>query len=255
MIRSITTALASLAAATLMISCAGEDITNIRTEYDSALLDADGVDEEAAAPMYLTGLGDRICELKFDYVKKKGADFEVVASDKVSDNAARSGFGRGCLNFCIASFDALRKENTKNNVSILVKSCKFSDNADKVAAGIGKPLSPVASKDLADKNRGVCKVVGSAGVIHFMNNALTKAECKAECSSRDATNPHRKCEFKGDVFHKYPKKYCEIKGSGGKLHYGKNVRQFICRSECAARDKTNPQRQCKFGDKVFRPHP
>lgn len=233
----------------ITFSCAGDpEVINERT-VNPALLGAEGLDEDLSAPLSLAGLGDRVCKLHYSFVKKKGTDFEVIAEDSISDNAKRSGFGRGCMNFCIATFDALRAENEKKGVSVLIKNCKFTGNPVAVAKAVD-PIAPVAAPvNVADLDKGICKILGGAHNLLYNEN-VTENKCKTECDLRNEANPQRRCEYKGKVFRKHPKATCSIVGRAGKIHYQNDVRRFICRSECNARELTNPYRTCLWGTEV-----
>jgi hypothetical protein len=247
----------------VMVGCQGQEPSSIRTVVNPALLGAQGIDEELSAPLSLAGLGDRVCVLKYSFVKKKGADFDLIANDQLSDNSKRAGFGRGCMNFCIAAFDQLREKNEeeKKGISVLIRSCKFTGNDARIASATS-PLIPVAgaasaavaSEDVATSKRGFCKIVGGAHKLLLGEIAL-EDECKTQCDLRSESNPNRRCAWKDNVFRKHPKNFCTIQGSGGKIHYNKKVRKFICRSECKAREVSNPQRSCEWGDELLRDHP
>ena len=252
---------AILSAAVFFVGCQGETVTELRTEINPALLGAQGIDEELSAPMFLAGLGDRVCVLNYSYVKKKGTDFELIAEDKVTDNAKRPGFGRGCMNFCIAAFDELRKKNEEKGLSVLIRNCKFSGNEAKVAKATDPLLSKeeaaataVASEDIATAKRGFCKIVGGAHNLLY-GEISSEDDCKMQCDMRNESNPQRRCSWKDNVFHKHPKEFCTIQGIAGKVHYNKKVRRFICRSECNAREVSNPYRSCKWGSELLRDHP
>lgn len=239
----------------LIIACQGETTQRetAQIEVNPALLGAEGLDEEESAPLMLTGLGDRVCILRYAYVEKKGTDFEVIANDSVSDNSKRPGFGRGCMNFCVASFDALREKNEAEGRSILIRNCVFSANEEKVEKA-DQPMQKEAVKEFEDAKNGMCKIVGGAHNL-ILGEIMKEDACKAECDSREQANPQRRCSFKGEVFRKHPKKFCTIQGIAGKIHYNKKVRKFICRAECKAREVSNPKRSCEWGDDLLRDHP
>ncbi|MEN9825227.1 MAG: hypothetical protein RI953_972 [Pseudomonadota bacterium] len=245
------------------------------------------LDEDEIAPLGLTGLGDRVCRLSFSFVKKDAAgNYSVVGDGTTTDGLARTGFGRGCVNFCLTTFDELMKVNAANNVQILVKSCQFADmassasapqpapSATPVSSASASPTPPPASAPqtaptsassatatptaaataspkptatvVAAAEEKRCKIEGGAGDLLFAEKK-SRADCVTECSKRDASNPQRSCEWGSEVLRKHPKNQCIIRGGAGKQLYQQSTTRFQCRMECSSRSQSNPNRSCLWG--------
>lgn len=202
------------------------------TESKPAAGEREFADE--AASLGLTGQGDRICRLDYSLVKKDAkGNYSVVGQSSATDNTPRTGFGRGCLNYCVAAFNDLMKTNQPNGVEILVRSCQFALTAQ---PAVSKFNSTVDS----------CKVIQADQKVIFAESK-TRAECVTECANREATNPGRRCEWGAEVLRAHPVNQCVIRGAAGRLHYQQSTTRFNCRTECAARAGTNPNRSCLWG--------
>ena len=184
--------------------------------------------------MGLAGMGDRICRLNFDLVKKDAAgNYSVVGNGTNTDNLSRTGFGRGCLNFCVAAFDELMKVNKPNGIEILVKDCSFGQTATPAISTFQSTLKS-------------CKVIQADQKV-ILAASKTRQECLTECSNREQTNPGRRCEWGTEVLRAHPLNQCVIRGGAGKMLFQGSVTRFNCSTECKARSQTNPLRTCNWG--------
>ncbi|MEY4064703.1 MAG: hypothetical protein RIR26_911 [Pseudomonadota bacterium] len=253
-----------------IVSCgptANKNHLNAETHTASAKSSSDDLNEEEQAPLGLTGLADRVCRLNYSFVKKSAdGNYSVVGDGSTSDGVPRGGYGRGCINFCLVTFDELTKNNAPNGVEILVKGCQFvtgaapasaqaapsssaipakaeSKNAAAAAQAAAAP-SPAATEFQSKKE--ACKVVQVDQVVIFAEQR-TRSECASECDSRAQTNPQRRCEWGTEVLRQHPTNQCILRGGAGKLLYQQTVTRFQCRMECKARETTNPNRSCLWG--------
>lgn len=251
--------------ASIMAACQGEQIVDdMRTVQATGYVEDTNIEDLEIAPMYLAGLGERVCKLSYSYVKKDASgNFSKIVDHEVSDNITRSGFGRGCLNWCVSAFDQLKTANAGKR-NILIKNCKFTGNKDIVAnVSTTSPAPDVLDKAKPEFKEakmaaiGVCKVIGGAGNLISKLKDVDKPTCKTECKSKNATNPERRCEFKGEIFRAHPKKYCEVRGLSGKLHFDANLKRFDCRASCKewVKGKGKAKAQCKWGNEILRAHP
>lgn len=218
----------------LVISCGPTGNMNQTASTESNLADSEAFSSEESATLGLAGQGDRICRLDYSFVKKDAkGNYSKVGDGSTTDNLPRTGFGRGCLNFCVATFDELMKNNQPNGVEILIKGCQFAQTA-----------TPAASK--FQTTLDACKVVQADQKVIFAENK-TRAECVTECAKFEGTNPSRRCEWGAEVLRAHPLNACNIRGAAGKQLYQANVTRFQCRMECKARAQTNPNRSCLWG--------
>ncbi len=217
-----------------LVGCGPTSNTNQTASTDSKGLGPDLEYSDEMASFGLAGMGDRICRLNYSLVKKDNkGNYSVVGQSSQTDNTARTGFGRGCLNYCVAAFDELMKANAATGTEVLVRSCQFAETA-----------APAVSK--FNTTMDSCKVIQADQVVIFAENK-TRAECVTECQNREATNPGRRCEWGAEVLRAHPVNQCVIRGAAGKVHYQQSTTRFSCRTECAARATTNPNRSCLWG--------
>lgn len=269
MLKSLRTMSACLFVAQI-VSCgptANKNQHSAETHAASAKSLSDDWNEEEQAPLSLTGLGDRVCRLNYSFVKKSAdGNYSVVGDGSTSDGLPRGGYGRGCINFCLVTFDELAKNNAPNGIEILVKGCQFvapaaaasaqaapsasastataeSKNAASAAQAAAAP-PPVVNEFQTKKE--ACKVVQVDQVVIFAEQR-TRSECAAVCDSRAQTNPQRRCEWGTEVLRQHPTNQCILRGGAGKLLYQQTVTRFQCRMECKARETTNPNRSCLWG--------
>ncbi|MFZ9520455.1 MAG: hypothetical protein ACO3A4_08260 [Silvanigrellaceae bacterium] len=231
------------------------------------------LDEDEAAPLGLAGLGDRVCRLDFSFVKKDAAgNYSAVGLGTTTDGVSRTGFGRGCVNFCLTTFDELMKANAANNIQVLVNACRFAEMAPvesmpapdaspapaataaataapeaspaptATAAATPMPAATVAAASTSKR----CEVEGGAGNLLYFE-VVPRAKCLAECNEREQSNPQRKCSWGSEVLRAHPKNQCIIKGGAGKQLYSQSTTRFNCRMECESRKQTNPNRTCTWG--------
>lgn len=229
-------------------------------------------EEVNLAPLALTGLGDRLCSLRFWIVKKEAdGNFKRIGASQFGDPSPREGFGRGCLQFCLTAFDQMRAVNKKDGNEILIHSCSFSRASGAAQPAVTSPApsatpTPAASPSpttqattpataspslppgvIENQNRvEACKVVQAGQKVIFAEQR-ERAECVAECKARETSNPSHRCEWGDEVLRQHQQNVCTVRGDGGKLLFQNNVTRFHCRVECKARETTNPNRSCIWG--------
>jgi hypothetical protein len=253
-----------------IVSCgptANKNKPAVGTHVNAANSLSDDWSEEEQAPLGLTGLGDRVCRLNYSFVKKSAdGNYSVVGEGSTSDGVPRGGYGRGCINFCLVTFDELAKNNAPNGIEILVKGCQFVASAaaassqdaptttaspvaaesKNAAAAVQAAAAPSPAANEFQTKKESCKVVQVDQVVIFAEQR-TRSECAAECDSRAQTNPQRRCEWGTEVLRQHPTNQCIVRGGAGKLLYQQTVTRFQCRMECKARETTNPNRSCLWG--------
>jgi hypothetical protein len=202
------------------------------TETKLAAEELEFADESAT--LGLAGQGDRICRLNYQFVRKDAVgNYSIVGSGSTSDGTPRSGFGRGCLNYCVSAFDSLMTANQPNGIEILVNSCQFAQTSQPAVSRYNTTLAS-------------CKVVQADQKVIFAESK-TRADCASECAKFETTNPGRRCEWGAEVLRAHPVNQCVIRGGAGRLLYQASTTRFSCRTECSARATTNPNRSCLWG--------
>jgi hypothetical protein len=219
-----------------IVACGPTSNNNQTASAESAKMqiqeDDDSVEESAS--LGLAGTGDRICKLSYELVKKDAAgNYSVSASGVQTDNLNRTGFGRGCLNFCVAAFDELMKVNKPNGIEILVKACSFAETATPAVAVFQSTLNS-------------CKVIQADQKV-ILAVQKNRQECVTECNNRETTNPGRRCEWGTEILRAHPLNQCVIRGGAGKMLFQGSVTRFNCSTECKARTTSNPLRTCLWG--------
>lgn len=105
----------------IVFSCGPTGNFNQTSSADDNRASRDAFADEDSKTLGLAGQGDRICRLNYSFVKKDAiGNYSVVGEGSTSDNLPRAGFGRGCLNFCVAAFDGLMRNNQPNGTEILI---------------------------------------------------------------------------------------------------------------------------------------
>jgi hypothetical protein len=215
-------------------ACGPTSNSNQTASVSTNLAEEDGILKEESANLGLAGTGDRICRLNFDLVKKDAnGNYSVSGSGSTTDNLPRTGFGRGCLEFCVASFDELMKVNKPNGIEILVKGCLFAETA-----------TPAISKFQSTLNS--CKILQADQKV-LLAASKTRPDCVTECGKLETSNPGRRCEWGTEVLRAHPVNQCAIRGGAGKMLFEGSIPRFNCSMECKARAQTNPLRTCLWG--------
>jgi hypothetical protein len=239
----------------MAVACGPTGNTNLLSANTSAIELTNGEDD--AAPLGLAGVGDRVCRLNFSFLTKDAAGMHTLLGDAtISDNVKRTGYGAGCLQFCSAAFDELRKMNEPNGKHVFVKSCQFAEfpavaGADPApAVGADPAPAPAPAPDqgaaggAAPAPASTPNPVGAGGAVP----APVASPAPAGGGGYPMPQPP-------PVQAKKDEKRCKIEAGSGEVLFSERLTRINCANECQKRDQTNPQRECEWGSEKLRAHP
>lgn len=232
-----------------LVSCAESNNANVSSAGAATAMKASPLfsDEDEAAPLGLSGVGDRVCKLSFAFLGKdaKGV-YSYQGEDVITDGINRTGYGGGCLEFCAQAFRALREENELNGRFVFVKSCQFTDPATTVSLpGFSMPPPPPSAPTKTPSEP-----------VEKPNYAPPEAPQQAQPQVSQPSQPV--VQVATPIPLSDPTRVedaCQIQGGAGNILFAKPRTKAECQSECQSRHAANPNRECKYGSEIIRPFP
>jgi hypothetical protein len=233
------------------VACGPTGNTNLNAANTNAIELTNGEDD--AAPLGLAGVGDRVCRLNFAFLSKDAAGMHTVLGEFThTDGVKRTGYGAGCLQFCAASFEELRKVNEPNGKHVFVKSCQFAEfdapAGAEPAPAVGAAPAPADQAAAGGAAPAPADQAAAGGAAPAPVAAPAPAPAPAGVGGYPMPKP-------APVQTKQDEKRCKIEAGSGEVLFSERLTRLNCASECQKRDQTNPQRECEWGSEKLRAHP